>query len=93
MSKSLYNTEILSDNIVKLLSRELKVTADAIQLDKPLTEYGLDSIAALTIAGELEEQLGLTLPSTLLWDCPTVEDIAKYLNEALHADLVVPETE
>jgi acyl carrier protein len=65
--------------IIELLSRELKISAADIKPELPLTQYGLDSIAALTIAGELEDELGLELPSTLLWDCPTITELADYL--------------
>ncbi len=73
----------LSAHIIELLCRELKVPVAAVNPELPLTQYGLDSIAALTIAGELEEGLGLDLPSTLLWDRPTIGDLADYLVEAL----------
>ncbi|MES2261195.1 MAG: acyl carrier protein [Pseudomonadota bacterium] len=79
----------LSTRIVELLSKELKLPADEIKLDAPLTWYGLDSIAALTISGELEDELGLELASTLLWDLPTISKLVDYLFETLTArDLV-----
>ncbi|HVK94301.1 MAG TPA: acyl carrier protein [Noviherbaspirillum sp.] len=73
----------LSARIVELLSLELKVPSIDIALDLPLTQYGLDSIAALTIAGTLEDELRLDLPSTLLWDCPTIQQLADYLVDVL----------
>ena len=48
-----------------------------------MTQYGLDSIDALTLAGDLEDLTGLELPSTLLWDYPTVADITGYVVDAL----------
>lgn len=69
--------------IIELLSRELKISAADIKPELPLTQYGLDSITALTIAGELEDELGLELPSTLLWDCPTITELADYLAATL----------
>ena len=69
--------------ITGMLSRELRMDAANISPEVPLTQYGIDSIAALTIAGELEDQLGIELPSTLLWDCQTVNDLADYLGTEL----------
>lgn len=66
--------------LVGMLSREWRIEADKIDCDRPLTEYGLDSITALTISGELEDLLGVELPSTLLWDCPTITGIAGFLH-------------
>ena len=75
----------LGARIVELLSKELRMPAHEIALDMPLTWYGLDSIAALTIAGQLEEELGLELESTLLWDVPTIGNLVDYLFETLAA--------
>lgn len=85
MILSLLDHATLSAKVVELLSRELKTPAVDIKLDAPFTQYGLDSIAALTIAGELEEGLGLELPSTLLWDCPNINALANYLMDSLQA--------
>lgn len=74
-----HDHESLSNRIIQLLSSELKLPVADIRTDLQLTQYGLDSIAALTIAGELEDELGLELPSTLLWDCPTIAKLADYL--------------
>jgi acyl carrier protein len=76
-----FDTTDLRAVLVTLLSREWRIAAGSIDCDRPLTEYGLDSITALTISGELEDLLDIELPSTLLWDCPTVNAIASYLGE------------
>ncbi len=83
----------LSARIIELLSRELKISSADIKPELPLTQYGLDSIAALTIAGELEDKLGLELPSTLLWDRPTITDLADYLVDALTERRALPVAE
>lgn len=75
----------LSSTITQLLSKELKIAEDLVQRNMPMTQYGLDSIAALTIAGELEDKFDIVLPSTLLWDCPTVDALAVYLRDTLSA--------
>jgi len=65
--------------LVQMLSHQLKLPDGSIDGDRPLTHYGLDSIAALMIAGDLEDRLGFELPSTLLWDCPTIDALAAHL--------------
>lgn len=47
--------------------------------DQPFTYYGLDSVQAVAIAGELETWLGRRLPPTLAWDYPTVALLASHL--------------
>ncbi len=47
--------------------------------DRPLEEYGLSSRDAVALAGELEDLLGAELPSTLVWDHPTISLLARHL--------------
>lgn len=61
------------------LAATLGVSADELDAGEPFTSYGLDSMAAVTLAAELESLVGRKLPSTLLWDHPTVNDLAQHL--------------
>lgn len=58
------------------VSTILGSTVDAIQ---PLTAAGLDSLGAVELRNSLEGELRITLPATLLFDYPTVHDLAAYL--------------
>lgn len=62
-----------------MVEREMRLEQGSVATDRNLAEYGLDSIAALTIAGDLEDELGVELPPTLLWDYPSIDDLANYL--------------
>ncbi|MFD9130088.1 acyl carrier protein [Kitasatospora sp. NPDC059571] len=58
-----------------------------IRVSVPFAEYGLDSVAALSLFGDLEDAFGLYLEPTVAWDHPTVEALARYLvTEAAAAD-------
>ncbi|NEQ74505.1 MAG: acyl carrier protein [Okeania sp. SIO2C9] len=71
--------EILQKWIAEKLAEQLSVDKSTIEFTEPLTRYGLDSIDAVTLVGELEDELELELPSTLFWDYPTIEKSAEYL--------------
>jgi acyl carrier protein len=45
----------------------------------PFAHYGMDSQNALGLSGDLEEWLGTELSPTLVWDYPTVRQLASYL--------------
>ncbi|PKV83834.1 acyl carrier protein [Streptomyces sp. TLI_146] len=49
----------------------------------PLADYGIDSVAAIGICGEIEERHLLAVPPTLAYDFPTVRAIAGHLAELL----------
>jgi acyl carrier protein len=48
-----------------------------------LVGYGLDSVYALTLCGDIEDEYGLEVDPTLAWDHPTVDAIVVVLVEKL----------
>lgn len=42
-------------------------------------DLGMDSLMALDLKGRLENSLGVSLPGTLIFECPTVTHLADYL--------------
>ncbi|MBV6701503.1 acyl carrier protein [Kitasatospora aureofaciens] len=59
----------------------LKRPAESIDPTVPLAEYGLDSVCALSLCGDLEDEFGLEVEPILLWDHPTVESLTAHLAE------------
>ena len=75
------NQTIIQNWLVKQIAEQLSLDASKIDIAEPLTRYGLDSIDAVTMVGDLEDILDEELPSTLFWDYPTVEKSAQFLAE------------
>ncbi|MDL4774212.1 MULTISPECIES: acyl carrier protein [Thermomonosporaceae] len=48
-----------------------------------LTNYGLDSVYALSLCGDLEDHLGVVLEPTVVWDHPTIEALIAHVEEML----------
>ena len=63
------------------LGRELKLAPEDIGADKTFVRYGMDSVHAMMLVGDLEEHLKRRLPPTLAWTYPTVETLAGHLAE------------
>ena len=51
--------------------------------DEPLMAAGLDSLGAVELRSSLEGRLGLALPSTLVFDYPTVASLSAFLASKL----------
>lgn len=85
--EELQNAEPTAEDIRTWLlakfSELLGTSVNDIDVDEPLTSYGLGSIQAVSLTGDLEDWLGLRLPSTLLWDYSSIGALAKYLAEEL----------
>lgn len=62
------------------IAERLQVPEEAIDIRAPFARFGIDSVEALTITVELEEQLGRRLPTTLVWDYPTIAQVAQLLH-------------
>jgi 1-acyl-sn-glycerol-3-phosphate acyltransferase len=67
--------------LIEHLAKELEIDSSKIDPDRPLTRYGLDSLAAVTLSGELEVFLKRELSPELLRELPTINSIANRFAE------------
>ncbi len=65
--------------LVAKIAERLGSSTEEIDIQQPLVEYGLSSLAAVGISGELQEWLERPLSPTLLYDYSTIESLALYL--------------
>jgi 8-amino-7-oxononanoate synthase len=61
------------------LALQLNVPEHTLDPLRRLEEYGLDSLEALRLTGELEIQLGRPVDPTILWDYPNIRVVSKFL--------------
>src|SRR2546421_12667769 len=74
-----YTVEDIQAWIVAKLAEYLHMKAGDIDIHEPFATYGLASVDAVGLSGELEEWLGRELAPTLLYDYPSIESLGKYL--------------
>ncbi|MFH7029831.1 MAG: acyl carrier protein [Heteroscytonema crispum UTEX LB 1556] len=71
--------------LISKLSQELELDPDEIDIQEPFARYGLNSMTAVSLSGDLESWLNIKLPATLAWDYPTIELLAENLENQLAA--------
>lgn len=77
-------SEVIMDGVRAIAARVLGAgNGDAIDPAAPLTELGLDSLMAVEMRNRLAAALGMTLPSTLLFNYPSVEALTAYIGGSL----------
>ncbi len=62
----------------------LEVPVEEFDPTRPISRYGLDSISAVSLSVELEEELDMELDTAVLWDRPTLENLSEHLTESLN---------
>lgn len=71
--------------LVERVALYLEVAPDQITPGVSLAQIGLDSVYAMTLSGDIEEQYGLELPPTVAWDHGTVDKLADFIAGELDA--------
>lgn len=78
---SSHGVDAIQSWLVSKLAERLKLEPDDLDIHQDFADYGLSSIEAVNLSGELENFLGCRLSPTLLWDYPTISLLAEYLVE------------
>jgi acyl carrier protein len=89
MTSTIVETQLESPEVLSWLTLKfadwLEVAPDELDSEQPIASYGLDSISAVTLSVQLEEELGVELDTAVLWDRPTLKSLAEHLAEKLSA--------
>lgn len=73
------NIRLIQDWLIEKIANMEQLDPASIDVQEPLANYGLSSMAALTLSGDIETWLNCELEPTLVWDYPSVEQLSHYL--------------
>jgi acyl carrier protein len=71
----------IQDWIVARVSQLTEVPPEEVDVRAPLTRHGLDSVALVALASDLEKWLGYRFRENPLDTHPTIEALARFLAE------------
>lgn len=66
--------------ITRKISLKINVPPGNIDIDEDMMSYGLDSVEAVGLVGELEGWCGKEIPATAMWDYPTIRQLATFVH-------------
>jgi acyl carrier protein len=69
--------------LISRLAKQLKCEIGSVDIHRSFESYGLDSIVAVQVAGDLEKLLEQRLSPALLFEYQSIDDLSKYLAGAL----------
>jgi acyl transferase domain-containing protein/acyl-CoA synthetase (AMP-forming)/AMP-acid ligase II/SAM-dependent methyltransferase/acyl carrier protein len=65
--------------LTRRLAQQLQVPVERIEVDRPFAAFGLDSVALLAMAGDLQEWLRRPVSATEFYSAPTIATLARHL--------------
>jgi acyl carrier protein len=73
--------EDIQNWLIDQFAQQLNVDPDDIDIEEPFDNYELDSSKALVLLGRLEKWLGKELNPVLIFNYPTIAELAERLRE------------
>jgi acyl carrier protein len=69
--------------LVERISSHVKQPAEEIDVTTPFSAFALDSVDTVALTADLEDWLRLDLAPTLVWDYPSIAQLARYLSQKI----------
>jgi acyl carrier protein len=74
----------------------VEIKPEDVDVDRPLADFGLDSIQLFGLSSDLEKFLGQKVSEVVAWDFPTIALLSKHLNSpsadiAVNTNVMVPD--
>jgi len=76
------SADAFQDWLVSRVAAHLHQEASQVDVHRAFMDYGVDSMTAVQLVGEMEIRLGRSLPVTLLYEQCTIERVSRHLSRA-----------
>ncbi|KAL7066038.1 hypothetical protein ACR3K2_35190, partial [Cryptosporidium serpentis] len=73
-------------NVLAVIEQIIGTSLSPMKLNTPFSEIGMDSLSAIEFKNALISKFGIKIPSTALFDYPTLKDIVEYLTDSLFVE-------
>jgi acyl carrier protein len=69
----------IEEFISSKIAGAMEINPEKIDVTVPFEAYGIDSITAVRMVGELEDLLDVELPTSLLWEYDNIQKLSQHL--------------
>ncbi|MCJ8270210.1 MAG: methyltransferase, partial [Psychrosphaera sp.] len=69
----------VQQTLFEIASHALSIPHEELDAEDPYADYGVDSILAVQMLEDINEKFGLSLPTTLLFDYPSIATLSDYI--------------
>lgn len=76
---------MVKQRVINVVAASLEVKPESISVSDSFEELGVDSLLALTVIHEIEEEFGVMIPSQSAIDLDSVSDLIDKLEEFLNS--------
>ncbi|NEC67591.1 type I polyketide synthase [Streptomyces sp. SID9727] len=78
--------QLLQAHVVEHIATVLRLETSRFDAETSLVSLGLDSLMAIALRNRLQRDVGLDIPTTVMWTHPTASALTHYLMGRLHPD-------
>lgn len=86
------NSSDISVWLVDYIAKLVRIPAADVATDQEFTSFGIDSTAAVGLAVDLGDWVGMEIDPTLVYDYSTIETISRHVADALLTTHAVDKT-
>ena len=79
--------------LIAQVAKILEIERSQVSTNRAFSEFGIQSIVAFSMTGELCEWVGMDLSATLLWEHNTINNLSGYISEQLLHENVAREND
>jgi acyl transferase domain-containing protein/acyl carrier protein len=76
---------VVADYLREQVGAVLKIAPESVEIDRPLSEFGLDSLTSFELKARLEDEIGVVLPIGKFLQRPTISHLGTEISERLEA--------
>ena len=80
----------VAESVLRIAAGEVRMAPEDLDPRRPLADVGVDSLMTVAIRLHLERRFQIPVPSTVLWDRPTVAALADYVTAEVQQRLTAP---